>query len=776
MTTELRWTIRRLARRWTQALAVVMLLGVGGGVTTTIVGLADGVLFRPLPYQRPHDLLQLESYSLGSTRSGAIAREDYDSLAQLSGAFEGLGLAGASARVVYQTGAVRTDVNVARVTPNLFQLLGVRASLGRLFEPEDTNRADDVVLLTWATWKKRFEGSAAVLGQTVLLDGRPLQIVGVLSREFVFPSAVAADAEFVRVRRLSEAARPGELVSTPIVRLQRGLPHADAQHLVDTFLHTAPGPSRVRLTPLSYSLFSFPPAILWALIAAAACMMAGVCANVMALLAPTHEDRRDFELQVALGCSRPRLIRRQLLETTLLASGSAIVGVSAAAFAADWMLGALPDAYVNLVPPAVPLRIVVIGLLLSAAAGLICGGGTTMRTLWTYGRQRYRAAPSRANRRAAGTSLVACEAAIAVLVLTAGSALLGEVVLLKVSDIGYDPRDSYALTFSLRPVRGTDVDRRRQELLARVRAEPRVQAAGLVDVLPMGGGVSPAPSLLIGQHQLSRWETTAGFLPAIGARFRAGRDFTDDEGTMNEGVVIVNAAAATALWPGQLALGQTVVASGERPLIVVGVVDNLRAGYGTVAEPAVYVPLRKPRDLHSILVLKGGLTSREVATRVGQILTDIDHQAILSRSDTVVGALNRGIETITFPAVIVSLIAGIAWFVALCGIGGLTHGWIESELRNIAVRMAIGAGPRQIRGLAWRKLLGPVAIGAAFGTLAVLALGPGVERYLVGQAETRVLEALVTTAALLLLAAAVVEVVLRRKTTMEPASLLKGGR
>jgi len=777
MKSELLRTFRGLRRRWIQTISIVSLLGVGIGVTTTVVGVADGVLFRPLPYQRPHDLAQLESFAIGSTRSGAILRYDFEAIRTLTGGVVEIGLISAGPALAFQSLAAREEVESARVTPSIFQLLGVPFSIGRSFMPADDSDPQNPAVITWACWKRRFDGDPAVVGRTILLGGQATRIVGVLPQEFVFPVATTAKAEFVTVRRLTGSPRDGEIVSTPIVRLRSGMTLLEGQRLIDSVLESGSKASRVRLTPLSYSLFSFPPRILWALLATAFCMLLGICANVTALLIAGHRERQgDFELQMVLGCGRPRLIRLLGLEVAILSLGAVAVGVSAASLAADWMLSTLPDAYVNFVPPTVPKRIVLIGLSVAAVAGLTCGVVASVRMLWVTGRTGTRPSfPTRPKRGVVGAYLVATQAAAAVIVLGVGSLLMAHVLRLKVADLGYDPQGTYAITFSSRPGGGTDLLRQRDSLLSAVRALPRVEGAGIADTLPMNGEPSIAPPMRLGDRHLARWEVSAGFLQAVAARFRLGRDFTDDEVFTDRPVAILNGAAAAALWPDQSPIGQVLPASMERQFTVVGVVDNLLPGYSASAEPAVYVPLRRERDSHSVLVVKSTLTSSELDKSAREAFAAAGSTAILSRPEKIVRILNRGIEEITFPSLVVSMLALVAWLAALCGVCGLSQRWVVAESRNIGLRLAVGATPHHVRLFVSKELLWPVGIGASIGSIAVMSFGSSAERLFFDTSQAQGLTTLIAVALMLGAAFVVVEFVCRRATKCQPVTLLKGG-
>ncbi len=774
MKTDLLRIIRYYRRHLLHGLSVVGLLGIGVAATTTVVGVADGVLFRPLPYDRPESLAQLEQWVLGSTRSGAIQRADYEIVKRLPSVVEGVGLIGGGTTVTWEGPAGREEVATASVTENMFAVLGTRFHLGRGFEYGDLQSSEQSAVLTWAAWVRRFGRDPHIVGRLLLLSGEPTKVIGVLPREFVFPVATTAKAEVVTLRRFYGPPRSGEIVSTPIVRVRSGMSFDRAQVAISAALSTPTAVSRVKLTPLSFSLFSFPSMVLWVLVGAASCVVVAVGGNVTGLMMASHRERRpDYELQIALGCGVKRMCRWFCLEAVLIAVTSAGVGLAAALVAADWLLTALPDAYVGLVPAAMPRRMVFIGTTVALVMSLTCCVLAFLRPLIVFYRWETRLPVRAYATQIAGRFVVAAQAAGAVVVLGASIGLLSQVFSAQNVNLGYDPQRTYAATFSQPNAAAVDQAVARRRILAAIRQLPGIDAAGISDLLPMSGMPSVAPPIRLGRNSLARWEVSAGFLEAVGSRLQAGRTFNEDDDRAASPLAILNGAAAALLWPNQPPIGQVIPVEGERQLTVIGVVETMRAGYLLDPGPEAYVLLGKVRRSPSVVTMKTDLPVAEIDRSLSEALSRAGIRSVVSRPEKVVAVLNRGIEDITFPGSILTTLGLLAWLVASGGIYSLTHRWVGGESRNFGIRLAVGASPQQLRQHVLRTVMLPVVGGVLCGGIVSVIIGiyePG-EYSAVGQ--TGVSAALLAMLAMLVAATLAAAFACRHATRAEPATLLR---
>jgi putative ABC transport system permease protein len=612
---DVRYAARRLRHHGWFTAAVVSILALGIGATTAMFSAIDAAFLRPLPFARAHELMTLDRVNIPSNlryRSGAPVRSfDIDHVRDMRDVF--------SQTAAYAAGGLNLvsaerprRVNAGVVSGDFFATLGVRPILGRAINANDgTVGAPHVVVLSWDLWQDRF-GGGEVLGTMVPLNTNQYEVVGIMPRGFSFPgeSDLWIPLSIPITSATFEAFR-GYLPSTVIARRAPGvtpqvaesrmqgawarvvslMPREPGQRLsTDETLLTIKAGGATK--PLRIQLVGDRRTALLVLFGVTGLLLLIACANVTNLLLSYGATRtRELALRSVLGATRGRLLGQLLAESVMLSVGGAIVGAAIAPVTLGVLRTVMPARLAGVAEVQLDLRVLAFGATLALATGLLFG-------LWpAFGATRGEAsaaikgggghgASARGARRGQRV-LVAGELALAGVLLVGAGLMLRSFERLMSTDTGMSPERVATLELSF--VSGTDQGARLARvdaMLAGVRRQPGVTAAGAVNDLPLRGGggigisvkVDGAPAAATGVFP--RYLVASdGYLEALGIELRLGRTFTPTDGEGSKSVAVINEAMARAFWPEVDPLGRTFLFGGDGPPVeVVGVVADVREG------------------------------------------------------------------------------------------------------------------------------------------------------------------------------------------------------
>ena len=757
---DFRGALRMMRRNPTFTAVAAGTLALAIGVNVVMFSVLNTVLFRPLPYRSPDELVMLwtetPSQDLRENRSAYWNVEQWR---RQSGSFTGLAMFDSVALTLTHAGETQR-VRAARVSSNLFPLLGVQPRHGRSFSPGEAAERRRLALISHRFWQARFGGSLDALGASVELDGRASRIIGILPGGFRFasldadvfePHTLFPDWEARRMVRGRDSwfvigrLRPDvtvERVQTEMSTIARRL---DAQ------LPVGERNRGIRVVPLSrHVVGSRSRLALWMLMAAVACVLLIAAANVANLwLARSLGRGRDVALRAALGASPGRIVRQHLTESMTLAVGAGVIGTLLSVVGLDLVrsLGAVEVARLD----EVRLDASVLGwsLFLSLLTGTAVGLAPAL--LWRghlrpFGDESLRGAvvggtAARTIRR----SLLVAEVALAIMLLVGAGLLVRSWWQVEGVDPGFRPERVLALQLGapvlLAPAQRADFYRR---VLARVESLPGVERAGFISDAFISS--SPERTLTTERNggtvserlQFRSDEVGGELFRSLGARLLGGRFFASSDGPESARVAIVNDALARRLWPAGDAVGRRFKrgpADSIGPwLTVVGVVDDMRRqGLETEPLPQIFEPVaQNPSGSGFVIVRAEHDEPLELAPTVQAAVRELDRRAPVYGVSTLESRLRAFYAPRGFQTSIVVGFAAAALLMAAIGIYGLIQYAVSMRTKEIAIRMAVGADTGNIFRMVIGEGLTLSGAGVALGLLGGVWVGQAVRNLLFG--------------------------------------------
>lgn len=739
-----RRTLRSVGRRPRSSAVIALCLTLGIGATTTAFTVIHPVLLEPLPYPEADRLAAISTYNLDRTDPEARAWVPglvVDRLREESRTLQGVAaFEHRDFDLLLDDGPVR--VPGARVLPGSFEVLGVQPVRGQLFAPGDGLRP--VALISEGLWRRRFGGDEEVLERTLRIGGQTFHVIGVLSERQAFPGRAElwtplhhshqTPEEWIRfgildvVARLAPGASSGDLAG----ELAREAEHLKAVH---PLYYAGKG---LEHQPLDRSLRGDYRRPLFALLAAAAFVLAIAVANAINLLAVRlQEDHRSRATKIALGASRGRLARHLFAEILVLCAVGGGLGLAFAGALARVLPAVAPvdDPLFDRVALTPQVALVTI-LLVVAVAGVLTLLATTRSELRILDALRAgRVGVGRRERRLQ-RGFVLLQVAVALTLLTCGALMAKSFANLSRVDLGFDPTGQLTARVSAPPTRsGTQQQRVRffEEILEEVRAMPGVTAAGATHRVLLADGdwsfgfsvEERVPDDLSTKEQAVGRVVTAGFFEAAGIPVLRGRAFTDRDRADGRGVVVVSRALEAQYWPGESAVGKRLKRGAyDNPdfpwLEVVGVVEDVRSsGPAAGVKPALYYPLAQIDGAYLDTLGLTVRTVRDPASLVPELrsaIARIAPTATVFRPLTGTDAVFGAVASERFQKFLLALFAAVGVSLAAAGLYTITSDSVARRSRELAMRMALGAGRDTVLG----RIFGEAALLAACGIAAGL--------------------------------------------------------
>jgi predicted permease len=738
---DLKHSLRGMRRDAGFTAFVILIAGLGIGASSTVFSVVNRLLLRPLPFPDSRRLVWIangehdgEEWTTQVNHFRDL-RERNQSFADLAGwmGFYGVGDS-------EMTGAGEPErLTSIPVTQNFFALLGVQPELGRSFTPEECLgrvRRPPAAVLSHGYWQRRFGSDQAVLGRQLLLDNRPVTVVGVLPATFDFSSVFApgtpADV-FIPWPLTDETSNSGNTTKV-IGRLKPGvsLQRAQAEFTVLGKELERQHPERngiaPRLSSLEQHVSGRVSAALLVLACAVGVVMLIVCANLSNLqLARMGSRQKEMALRAALGAGRLRLVRQMLTESVTLSCAGAVLGLILA------VAGTRGLAHLSAyrIPLLESVRIDAGALTFTLLAAVVTGvlfGLLPALQVPAFAVEQVLKDGSRGSSAGKGrawvrNSLVVSEIAFACVLLVGAALLVRSFMRVLDVNLGFQPERAAALRidpsfrFTGFPHQNAYID----DVLRNTRALPGVAAAGVTDVLPMGGDrgwqvgavgqvyeKGQAPEAFVRM-------VSDGYFEAVGISLKTGRTFTEADRATSEKVAVVNETLARTLWPGQDAVGKMLRQDGGRR--VVGVVADVRhQAVEKTGGSEMYLPLRQTGDYAAIqLVVRTVLPPARLATAVRAALRPLDPNLPVNEFQTLQGLVDQAVSPRRFLVMLLIGFAGFALLLASLGIYAVISYSVSQRAHEIGIRMALGASAGDLQNSILLRTLGLAGIGLAVG-------------------------------------------------------------
>ena len=796
---DLRFAARTLGRSRGFTIAAVLTISVGIGANAAIFSVVDALLVRPLRFADPDRLVVVWEKNIPRQRlDNVVSPGNFIHWREQSGrVFERL--AAVSMFRITLTGVGEPEeLPVQFVTSDLFPMLGVPAAHGRWLVPEEDRPETRVAMLSHALWTRRFNADPAIVGRPITLNASHYTVVGVMPRGFSFLDRDTA--LWIPIGFTPESRTPRGRWLIVAGRLRPGVSVAQAQGDMDVITSrlTATFPAfntgwASNVVLLQRQMVGRLRPALLTLVAAVAAVLLIACANVANLLLARGASRqRELAVRAALGAGRWRLVQQLLAESLALAFIGATAGL-VMAWGGVMALRSAAEAGVSIPRAdgiALNMRVVLftagLSVLTAALFGLAPAFVAARLNLQGSLKEGARTGGSRSAGRAR-SALVVTEIAVA-LVLLAGAGLLVR-SFTRVLDIdpGFRPDRTLSAKISLPGLRYETPEKSIRffdTLVARLSGLPGVRAVGGVSFLPMTGvGAAtsytvvgrPAPAL--GQEPVCDVRVATGnYFAAMGVPLVAGRLFDDRDSAPKTRRVIINETMARQHWPNESPVGRHVIVSwnDKGPDEIVGVVGDMRLeGLETTPRAAVYFPPGRFAYPWTTLVVRSSTDPSSLSVSIGREVRALDPElpvADVRLMDTVV---SRSVAERRLVMNILTGFAAVAALLAAIGVYGVMAYAVTQRTREIGVRVALGARPRDIASLVLRRALMLTGVGVVIGAAGALA----VTRYMTALLfETRPTDATVfATVAATLVAVALLASLFpsRAATRVDPLNALR---
>ncbi len=747
---DVRHGLRLLLRNPGFTAATVLTLTLGIGATTTVFSVVDAVLLQPPPFPDPGRLVTLWQTDPDSGRPAEPAPANFLDWRAQATSFEHV--AAIEPYSFDVTGTGRPEVLYAwAVTEGFFTLLGADAARGRTFRPEEYRPGSGVVVLTDGLWQRRFGRDAGIIGQSLILEGEPYTVVGVLApdfevglergrgaRDIFVPKAIAEWETFSR----------GDGWWHVVARLRRGVSVSEAQAEMDTVAARLAadhprtnGGVGARVIPLQARQVEAVRPTLLLLQGLVALVLLIACINVANLML-AHGARRasEFAVRTAVGGGRGRLLRQLLTESAVVSALGGLGGLLLAGWALDLIVGLMPAD----VPRAA--EIAVNGRLLAFAAGLVVvtalafGSAPAVHVLRQSAHGLLREQRTGAGGARLRRGLVAAEVALALVLLVGAGLLVQSFARVVNVDLGFTPANTVALqVFHYPDGRGAVTDARLagaanffRQTLDDIRALPGVAEAAAVSSLPLAlADVTRESRLTLhdrpppppGEEPATVVSlATPGYFETLRIPLRAGRWFDARDDGEGPAVAVINETLARLHWPESDPLDQrvTVQLSGEAHTAeIVGVVGTVRPrGFESLPRPEVFLPHAQYADGSMTYVVRTAGDPAAAVPAIQDVIWAAEPLETFYSVATVDQLLSDTLAARRFTTILVALFGIVALALATLGIYGVIAVATAQRTHEVGLRLALGAAPRDVRWMVVRGAVGLAGAGVAVGLLA----------------------------------------------------------
>src|SRR5687768_4284513 len=753
---DVRYALRVLLKHPGFTIIAVLTLALGIGVNTAMFSVLNTFLFRSLPYPQSSQLVRIFRTSPHS-QSWPHSPGNFINQRERNTVFEKMAAYNYVSRSLVEQGQTAERLSGLAGTADFFPLFGVAPALGRLFNPEEFEAgADNVIVLSDRFWQSRFGGDPGVVGRNLQLDGKTVNVVGVMPPRFDHPMLWGPVDFWQPLAFTAEQKKTTANYLSSFARLKPGVSIEQAEQSMVTLVsninkenspNTA-NPDSVRLELLQRSMSDeIGRKVMWFTFGLAGFVLLIACANLANLqLVRTATRSRELAVRAALAAGRWRLLRHSCIESivlVLVGGDIRLLGaLGAVRYVGARLFADLPGASVQL-----DYKVVGFALLCSLFTGVLFG--TVPAWLASRAnvnltlRENSRGSTAGRSQHRLRHMLIVGEVAFVMVLLAAAGLFLRGLQRFINSDPGWQVDGLVIAQMSLRGEKYAS-DKQRlvflTELENRLRALPGMQHVGIGGSHPVFGFNSSSSFLVEGRPEPPPdkypemfFEPVNGdYFETLGARLQQGRTFNTSDTTDHPNVVVINETAARIFWPNENPIGKRISGTGpEREFYeIVGVVNDV-AFPGSLREPytrfAAFVPVTQAAPDYLTLVLRTPSSAETIANSLRGSIAGIDPELPVHRIRTARNAVNQGLGSISLLGSLLGAFATVGLILAAIGIYGVVSYTVVQRTGEFGVRMALGAQSRDVL----RLVLGKGAILVMIGVLLGGAGAYGVSKLLI---------------------------------------------
>ncbi len=762
---DLRFSLRILHRNPGFSIAAILVLTLGIGANTAIFSVVNAVLLRPLPYEDSSRIMQVWHVPPPKSFPGL----SFFSVSPANYLFEQMAAYGFHSFTF--GGKDRPEaIQGATVAPDFFALFRIHPFLGRTFSPDENRPGQGhFVLLGYKFWRDHFASDPSIVGRSMTLDGESYSIIGVMPDKFQFPNwaqvwvplawtgqsrAVRGNHNYLVIARLKPAVdiRQAQAELSAIsTRLEQLYPEDDK------------GWGAI-IVPLREQLVGDVRPALLVLLGAVSFVLLIACANVANLvLAKTLARRKEIAIRTALGATRLAVLRQVLSETVLLSVAGGALGLFLAGFGITLIVKVLGDRIPHFMEITLDTQVLAFTLLLSVVAGILAGLIPSLRFTRTDVNEALKQGQSRGSSDSSGSKtrglLVVSEVALSLVLLIGAGLMVRSLWELRSVKPGFDPRNVLTMTVPLPATKFLSPAGQIsffQEVLQRVRALPGVESAGVIDNLPLGGGGSHQPFSIEGRPVVPMSEQpevdvrliSQGYFSAMHVPILKGRDFSGADVAARPGAVLISDALARRFWPNEDPVGKHLTLTFFPGVVreVVGIVGDVKLEsldetrpVATIYHPLAQITVPDQQTWRSFGMSLAVRTSSEpwdatsaVTAAVHQVDPELPVVDVRSMNDLI----SESVSPQRFNMLLLGSFAGLALVLAAVGIYSVLSYTVRRRLREIGIRIALGATHRDVVRMVVADGMKPILLGIAIGLAASFALSRVVASLIFGVRAT----------------------------------------
>jgi putative ABC transport system permease protein len=807
---DLRYGFRGLRHSPGFALGAIFVLALGIGANTAIFSIINAALLRPLPYEDSSRLMQVWHVPPAKSFPGitlfSVSPANFLDWQRQSSSFERMAAYGG--RSLTFGGTERPEAIIAAaVAPEFFSVLRVRPAIGRTFTADETQSGGaKVILLSYKFWRDHFGSDPTIVGRDITIDSRPYSVVGVMPERFGLPSfaqvwvplawsneerAIRGNHNYMVVGRLKagvDVAQAKSELGAISARLEQQYPEDDKGW-------------GATVVPLREQLVGDVRPALLVLFGAVVFVLLIACANVANLvLAKTLARRKEIAIRTALGAGQGAILRHLLAETVLLSLAGGVLGLLLADVSIRLLAKVFTDRLPNFVEINLDMEVLVFTLVLSIVTGVLAGLVPSLRFTRTDVNEALKQGQSRGSSDAGGGKtrnvLVVSEVALSLVLLIGAGLMVRTLWELRNVRPGFDSAN--VLTMSVSVPRDKFASPSGQinffkEVLQQVRALPGVDSAGVIDSLPLGDGGSHQPFSIEGRPVLPMSEQpevdvrliSPGYLRAMRVPVIRGRDLRDADAAGRPGATLISDALARRFWPNEDPVGKHITLTFFPGVVreIVGITGDVKGDSLDQTRPAdtLYVPLAQLtvppgeswRSFGLTIAVRTfsdpHLATSAVTSAIHQVGPDVPVLDVLSMDDVVAHSMSPQ----RFNFLLLAAFAALALLLAAVGIYGVLSYTVRRRVREIGIRMALGASHSDVLKMVVTDGMKPILAGVGIGLVAALALSRLVASLIFGVHPTDPLT--FTAVVLILVTVGIIANILPayRATRIEPVRILR---